>query len=99
MWEDELVEESIKRLTSVVLQMDVEDRWIWNLHSPSCYISSVNKTLFKVDDNNQANSQILWLKQCFKNQIEPDGSTSWTGNRRRIQLDQPFKIISGSKSE
>lgn len=52
-WEDELVEECIERLTSIILQVDVEDRWIWNLHPSSCYtVNNAYKHLSEFDVKN-----------------------------------------------
>lgn len=44
--------------------MGVEDRCILNSHPSSCYtVNDAYKNLSEVDDNNnQTNSQILWLK-------------------------------------
>ena len=37
-WEDELVMECVERLAIVTLQVDMEDRWIWKLHSSNGYM-------------------------------------------------------------
>ncbi|GAU11374.1 hypothetical protein TSUD_343650 [Trifolium subterraneum] len=36
-WEEELVLECIARLSNIVLQVDIPDRWEWNLHSSHKY--------------------------------------------------------------
>lgn len=45
-WENELVGECIERLTSFVLQVDVEDHWAWNLHPSSYYIVNMLRFFF-----------------------------------------------------
>lgn len=56
--------ECIERLTSIVLKVDVEDHWVWNLRSSFSYtITSAYTNLSEVDDNkNKDNSKFLWLK-------------------------------------
>lgn len=48
---------SLFKAHSIVLQVDVKDHRVWNLHLSSCYtVNNVYKNLSKVDDNNnQAN--------------------------------------------
>lgn len=62
-WE-ELVWDCIERLTSIILQVEVEGRWVWTSHSSSCYtVSSAYKYMSEVNAiKNQANSQFLGLK-------------------------------------
>lgn len=44
--------ECIERLTFVVLQVGIEDRWVWNLHPFSCcMINNAYKNLFEIGDN------------------------------------------------
>ena len=63
-WEEELVRECIERLTLVVLQEDIEDRWVLNLYSSSCYkVNNTYKNLSDVNDHiNPNNSHILCLE-------------------------------------
>ncbi|XP_024626821.1 uncharacterized protein [Medicago truncatula] len=63
-WEEELVEECVERLDNFVLQVDISDRWVWNLHSSQVYtVHSAYSFLTTVDTNITAEfDQFLWLK-------------------------------------
>jgi hypothetical protein len=60
-WEEELLRESVTRLSNVVLQVMVLDRWIWKLHSSQRHtVKNAYKNLTVVDvdfnvDDNQVN--------------------------------------------
>jgi len=50
-WEDELVQECFERLTSIVLQVAMGDRWVWKLQTFHCYtVSSAYNNLNEVED-------------------------------------------------
>lgn len=63
-WEGKLVGECVELLSLVVLQVSVEDRWIWKIHYSHRYIvSRAYNILTVVDrDNYSENSPALWLK-------------------------------------
>ena len=62
--EEELVGECVKRLTSVVLQVSMEDKCVWNLHSSNGYTvnGAYNKLTKEVDNFILSNTHLLWLK-------------------------------------
>ena len=63
-WGEELVGECVELLTSVVLQVNVEGRWIWKIHSSLRYTVSraYNILTLANHDNYSENSLVLWLK-------------------------------------
>ena len=39
-WEEDRLAECVARLTSITLQVERVDRWIWSLHTSNCYTVS-----------------------------------------------------------
>ena len=37
MWDEEPVGKCVEILNSVILQVEVRDRWVWRLHPSQCY--------------------------------------------------------------
>jgi len=58
-WEEELLGECVVKLTSVSLQVDRIDRWIWNLYVSNCYtVSSAYSCLTEmVNEGQQHNNK------------------------------------------
>ena len=82
-WE-EMVREYIDRLFNVILQVEMEDRWVWKLDSSKRYpVKSAydNLTSIKVDFNLGSN-HVLWLKMIRLNLTVLLGCCCWT----RFQL-------------
>jgi len=63
-WDEEQAGECLELLTSIVLQVVVDDQWVWKLHSSQCYmVSSAYNNLTAVEDNNYVViNQAMWLK-------------------------------------
>ncbi|GAU17363.1 hypothetical protein TSUD_232390 [Trifolium subterraneum] len=63
-WEEELVLDCVERLSNVVLQVNVHDRWVWKLHPSHCYtVRSAYAFLTATDINlNEGFNRFLWLK-------------------------------------
>jgi hypothetical protein len=64
-WEEELMGEFCELLSSVVLQVHVIDRWIWQLHASSKYnVSSVYNYLTSTDQSLiNDHSTVFWHKK------------------------------------
>ena len=57
--------ECVARLTSVTLEVEWSDRWIWSLHISNCYtVSSVYSYLTETDNSqvHSNNNKFMWLK-------------------------------------
>lgn len=57
--------ECLVQLTSVVLQVNRVNRWVWTLHASNCYtVGFAYSYLTDADNNNQQhNNQFLWLQE------------------------------------
>lgn len=56
-WEEDLLEECVGLLTTVILQVNKEDRWVWLMHFSHCYnVSNVYNLLIAVGGDNQPDS-------------------------------------------
>jgi len=58
------VKERVDRLSNVILQVEMEEWWVWQLHSSKWYtIKSVYENVTSLDvDFNVGYNHLLWLK-------------------------------------
>jgi len=63
-WDAELVRECVARLSNVVLQVAVMDRWVWKLHTSQRYTIKSAYNNLNVDDVgfNVDFNHVLWLE-------------------------------------
>ncbi|GAU16594.1 hypothetical protein TSUD_233460 [Trifolium subterraneum] len=63
-WEEELVGECVDRLTNIVLQEGVPDRWVWKLHSSQSYSVKSAYSFLTASEISLSDSsdKFLWLK-------------------------------------
>lgn len=52
MWKEELVGSVMSFLNSLILQVEMGDRWVWRLHHSQCYnVNNVYNYFTAVEDN------------------------------------------------